>query len=77
MQKPFRYYNELPPDLVDMSDPDTPESIKIRARIAIENQQAAKQSEKEQEHNRETKGRLHALFSFLCALIPFLQGFKN
>lgn len=42
MQKPFRYYNELPPELVDMNDPDTPETIKIRARIALENQQKAK-----------------------------------
>ena len=55
MQKPFRYYNELPPELVDMNDPDTPETIKIRARIALENQQKAKEAENEK-HNIDYDG---------------------
>lgn len=32
MKKPIVYYESLPACMVDMNDPDIPESIKIRAR---------------------------------------------
>ena len=36
MKKPITYYESLPACMVDMNDPDIPESIKIRARNQME-----------------------------------------
>ncbi len=49
MQKPIDYYLSLAPEMVDMDDPDTPESIKIKARIALENQKMSNESPKTQD----------------------------
>ena len=38
MQKPIEYYLSLPAELVDMNDPDIPETIKIRARNELQRQ---------------------------------------
>lgn len=45
MAKPIEYYLSLPPELIDMNDPEIPESIKIRADNALRNKESA---EKEQ-----------------------------
>lgn len=45
MAKPIEYYLSLPPELIDMNDPEIPESIKIRAANAPRNKADA---EKEQ-----------------------------
>lgn len=45
MAKPIAYYLSLPPELIDMNDPEIPETIKIRATNALRNKADA---EKEQ-----------------------------
>ena len=45
MQKPYSYYLALAPDKVDMNDPEVPESVKIRARNALEKQEQDRRRE--------------------------------
>lgn len=47
MKKPISYYESLPACMVDMNDPDIPESIKIRAR----NQMAQEKPQEGQANN--------------------------
>lgn len=72
--KPVEYYLNLPPELVDMNDPDTPESVKIAARIALENERDAILAQEESQRTQEVKSRLKVLLSILSAAISFLQN---
>ena len=56
--KPIEYYLNLPPELVDMNDPDTPESVKIAARIALENERNSILEIEESKRTEKMKARL-------------------
>lgn len=72
--KPAEYYLNLPPELVDMNDPDTPESVKIAARIALENERDAILAQEESKRTQEVRSRLKVLLSILSSAISFLQN---
>lgn len=74
MQKPIEYYLSLPPELVDMDDPDTPETIKIRARNALEKQAQAKKEETELQRKKATTNIAQTLLNILSIIFPFLSG---
>ena len=65
--KPVEYYRSIPPELIDFSDPDVPESIKISARLELQNRQnAALAQAKERKKKQRQK--------WLIAIIPALLG---
>ena len=59
--KPVEYYLNLPPELVDMNDPDTPETIKIRARVALENERNSILEIEESKRTEKMKAKLVAI----------------
>lgn len=52
MMKPIKELEALAPEQIDMNDPEIPESLKIRARVARENAARAQQGTDRQETGR-------------------------
>ena len=74
--KPIEYYLNLPPALVDMNDTDTPESVKIAARIALENERNSILEIEESKRTEKMKARLVAIGKVLETGVTLASLFK-
>lgn len=74
--KPVEYYLNLPPELVDMNDPDTPETIKIRARLALENERNSILEIEESKRTEKMKAKLAAIGKALETGVTLASLFK-
>lgn len=74
--KPVEYYLNLPPELVDMNDPDTPESVKIAARIALENERNSILEIEESKRTEKMKAKLAAIGQALETGVTLASLFK-
>lgn len=78
--KSASYYDHLPADMVDFNDPEIPESVKIRARIEIENRQiqmkAEEQAKAEEAHQKRfttIKGWIETAVNIISAVVSFFR----
>lgn len=71
MKKPASYYENLPAAMVDMNDPDVPESVKIRAQNEIErHNQMLKLREKAAK--RKKLCEIRNIISFIVTILTFI-----
>lgn len=71
MQKPIEYYLSLPAEMVNFDDPDTPESIKIRARLELQNRMHEQQVQEQEQKKAKMKGIAKTTFTIAEKLFPF------
>ena len=74
--KPVEYYLSIPPELIDFSDPDVPESIKISARLELQNRQnaalAQAKARKKKQRQKWLIAIIPAVLGLLAVALPYL-----